>query len=68
MVNIIKNNTKQIQIFVQHYLLHFLKFFAIIIIVNEKEITNGFDNNFQKFTIDKSKIKWYNKLYQIEKE
>jgi hypothetical protein len=68
MVNITKNNIKRIQIFVQNYLLHFLKFFGIIIIVNEKEITNGFDNNFQKFTIDKSKIKWYNKVYQIEKE
>lgn len=46
---------------VQNYLLHFQKIFGIIIIVNEKEITNGFDNNFQKFTIDKLKIKWYNK-------
>ena len=48
---------------VQNYLLHFRKKFGIIIIVNEKEITNGFANNFQiyKKRLDKVKIKCYNK-------
>ena len=48
---------------VQNYLLHFQKIFGIIIIVNEREITNGIANNFQiyKKRLDKVKIKWYNK-------
>ena len=48
---------------VQNYLLHFQKIFGIIIIVNEREITNGIETTF-KFTkkrLDKVKIKWYNK-------
>jgi hypothetical protein len=48
---------------VQNYLLHFRKIFGIIIIVNEREITNGIANNFQiyKKRLDKVKIKCYNK-------
>jgi hypothetical protein len=48
---------------VQNYLLHFKKIFGIIIIVNEREITNGIETTF-KFTkkrLDKVKIKCYNK-------
>lgn len=38
---------------VQNYLLHFRKIFGIIIIVNEKEITNGIETTF-KFTKKKT--------------
>jgi hypothetical protein len=62
-----KNPKKVAQFFsqniVQNYLLHFRKIFGIIIIVNEREITNGIETTF-KFTkkrLDKVKIKCYNK-------